>query len=377
MTMPARAPVLVYVEDPGAANFVAEVVEALAARSVGTRLLAGGTAAGHLASLGLSAEPYDRSASADAILRAAAPQLVLVGTAEDPATPALALIDAARDLAIASMAVVDGPMHAAARFRGRTDRPTAHRPDSIVVADEATRREFCALGFDPACVLALGHPQFDRIRKIRAKLDAEGRAAVRARIFGADAGTRKIALFLAELSDGMAPEQYMRAPHWTLVGRGTSKWRTNVAIEEFLDATAHAGFFRALRLHPKNTPAEFAAYEGAFDRFLSGGVAFEHIYAADLVVGVTTFLLVEAALLERPTISILPDPGQRAWLPSAVCGATRVVSRRAEIADAIAAALAETPDLQALEACFPSGAAARVADAIVARLVDPSPADVA
>jgi len=377
MTRPTRVPVLVYVEDPGAANFVAEVVEVLAARSVGTQLLAGGTALGHLASLGLSAEPYDRRASASSILRSAAPQLVLVGTAEDPATPALALIDAARSLAIASIAVVDGPMHAAARFRGETDRPTAHCPDAIVVADEATRREFCALGFDPASVLALGHPQFDRIRRIRAKLDAEGRAAVRARVFGADVGTCKVVLFLAELSDGMAPEQYMRAPHWTLAGRGRSKWRTNVAIEEFLDATAHAGFLRALRLHPKNAPADFAAYEGEFDCFLSGGIAFEHIYAADLVVGVTTFLLVEAALLERPTISILPDPGQRAWLPSAVCGPTRVVALRAEIADALAAALVETPDRQALEACFPSGAAARVADAIMARLADASPVDVA
>jgi hypothetical protein len=360
MTVPA--PVFVYVEDPGAANFVAEVVEALAAKSIPVSLFAGGTALAHLASLGVSAVPYDRTRSASANLGAAEPRLVLVGTAEDPDTPGLALIDAARDRNIASMAVVDGPMHAAARFRGRTGRPTGHCPDVIVVADEATRLEFCSLGFAPDSVLALGHPQFDRIRKIRAKLDAEGRAAVRARSFGDAAGTRKIALFLSELSDGMEPQQYMHGPHWTLAGRGTSKWRTDIAIEEFLDATAQAGLYRVLRLHPKNARDAFARYEGEFDAILSGGVAFEHIHASDIVVGVTTFLLVEAALLERPTVSILPDPSQRHWLPSAVCGPTRVVTDRAQIPATIDAALAQSADRSALKACFPSGAASRVAD---------------
>lgn len=367
--MTATLPVFVYVEDPGAANFVAEALDVLAAASVRTRVFAGGTAFGHLASLGVSAMPYDRVEATIAILRREQPGLVLVGTAEDPDTPGLALIDAAQSLAIPSMAVVDGPMHVAARLRGRTGDALGHRPDAVAVADAATQASFCALGFEPTQVLAVGHPQYDRVRKIRASLDAEGCDAVRSRAFGFAPGPKKIALFLSELSDGVEPTQYRHAPHWTLAGRGVSTWRTDIAIEEFLDATAQRGFFRALRLHPKNTEADFAAYRGEFDRILSGGLAFEHIYAADIVVGVTTFLLVEAALLERPTLSILPDPSQRYWLPSAVGGPTRVASTRDAIGSAIDAALAERPDRAALERHFPSGAAHRLAEAIAARLL--------
>jgi hypothetical protein len=364
----SAADVLIYVEDPGAANFVVSLGGDLAAHGISAVFYAGGSAFAHLQALGVEAARLCNGADARALLAAHAAKLTLVGTAEDPDTFGLALVAAARDLKIASVGVVDGPMNAAHRFRGRSADPLAFSPDLVVVADAGTRDSFVDLGIASERVIACGHPQFDRIRQIRRELDVEGRPAVRRRVFSGAASAQRIAVFLAEISDGMTPALYRHAPHWTLHGRGASDRRTNVAIEEFLDASADFGFYRVLRLHPKNAESEFADVGGEFDMIDVGGLPFPQIYAADLVAGLTTFALAEAALLGRPTLSILPDPAQASWLPSIACGITSVASVRAQISPAIAVALRSPPSEAQLDVCFPGNGAQLLAQAIVGRL---------
>lgn len=362
------ADVLIYVEDPGAANFVASLGRDLAAHGISEVSYAGGSAFAHLQALGVAAERHRDGADARTLLAAHAVKLAVVGTAEDPDTFGLALVAAARDLKIVSVGVVDGPMNAAFRFRGRSADPLAFCPDLVVVADAGTRDSFVSLGITSARVVACGHPQFDRVRQIRRELDAEGRPTVRRRVFPRATSAQRIAVFLAEISDGMTPVLYRCAPHWTLHGRGTSDRRTNIAIEEFLDASSDFGFYRVLRLHPKNAESEFADVVGEFDMIDAGGLPFPQIYAADLVVGLTTFALDEAALLGRPTLSILPDPSQASWLPSIACGITSVASARAQISPAIAAAMRSSPSAAKLDICFPGNGAQLLAQAIADRL---------
>src|SRR5262249_44741353 len=206
-----------------------------------------------------------------------------------------------------SVGAVDGPAYPDERFRGRGEGSLSFAPDRVLVPDEGTRQSFIELGMPESAVIAAGHPLFDRMRAERGRLDREGQTVVRTRVLPAAPAARLVLVFLAEISDGYLPELYRRHPGYRLTGRGMTDTRTAVVIEEFLDASRSLGAYRVLRLHPKNTKDEFAAYEGEFDAISAGGAPHELIYAADVVVGMTTMLLVEATLLGRPTLSIVPD----------------------------------------------------------------------
>lgn len=354
--MSSRAEVLLYVEDPGAANFVADLVLALGDRA---RLYAGGVARVLLDERGVAWLPLELPPAE--LLARQRPALVLVGTAENPETPGLALVDAARAAGIESAAVVDAPQNAEHRFRGRGSAPLAHAPDWILVPDEQTRASYVGLGHPSARALVTGHPQWDRVLQLRAALEREGRAAVQARALPEMPAGAPLVVFLAEISDGFGAARYRRSADYTLAGRGGADGRTEIVLEELLDALAALPRrpSLALRLHPKNDPAEFAAYREELDAISIGGPPYALVFAADLVVGMTTTLLAEAVLLGRPTLAVLPREAERAWLPPVAAEATPVVTTRTALRR-------ELTRLLAGQAAAPPPAAAGAVERLVA-----------
>lgn len=363
----SQAEVLIHVEDPGAANYVAGLPGALARRGVGSTLVAGGKARAQLTAFGCDFEPVG-AGQAETILDRSGARLLIVGTAEDRDSLGLSLVAAARVRCIPSLGVIDGPSYPDERFRGRGADPLGFAPDRVLVPDEGTRRSFMALGMAAEAVTAAGHPLFDRMRAERARLDGEGQAAVRCRVLPRAPDGRPVLMFLAEISDGYRPDLYRRHAGYRLTGRGGADTRTAIVIEEFLDASVALDAYRVLRLHPKNTREELAAYLGEFDVVSEGGAPHELIYAADLVAGMTTMLLVEATLLGKPTVSIVPDPAETAWLPTAACGLTPVIDRRADLAPALRAGLGARPDAKLTDLALPAGAQERVVEIIVTML---------
>jgi hypothetical protein len=236
------------------------------------------------------------------------------------------------------------------------------------VPDDATRESFLSLGMPAEAVIATGHPLFDRVRATRARLDAEGSTAVRRRLFPAVPAEWPIVTFLAEISDGLRSEMFRRHAAYSLTGRGGSDARTDIVIEEFLESSRALNAYRVLRLHPKNNAEEFADYRAEFDAINDDGTPHDLIYASDLVVGMTTMLLVEAVLLGRPTVSIVPDPAEAAWLPTAASGITPVVSRRDDLAGILQAGLHARLDEAAVERALPAGSVERIIEIIVAML---------
>jgi len=368
------AGLLILVEDPGAANFAAALPAGLRGLGHSAELWARGHARARLAELGVpcrTAEGPPERLLGDGAVRA-----VAVGTAEDPDCHGLTLIDLARRNGLVSIGLVDGPANADLRFRGRGGHPLAHAPDWLAVPDPGSRRRYLDLGFPAARIVACGHPHFDRVRRVGEALDQEGREAVRRRLF-ADAGLRPILAFLAELSHGLAPANFRSGPDYTLTGRG-SRGRTEIALEEVLDALPPGPRrpYVVLRLHPKNGADDYAAYAGEVDCVSRSESALEVVFAADLVVGLSTVLLDEAAVLGRPTLAVLPRPAEREWLQSVAWGATAAVSERSDLRHRLSGWLAG--ERQARPARLPPpGAEARlcafVAD-ILAKSAAPPPA---
>ena len=68
-----------------------------------------------------------------------------------------------------------------------------------------------------------------------------------------------------------------------------------------------------------------------FDEVSKGGSALETVYSTDVVVGMTSMLLFEAALLGKQTLAILPRISEKKWLPADADGIIPCVFTRDDV----------------------------------------------
>lgn len=313
---------LVFVEDPGAANYGFPLVAPLKAdlwipESLAAYAAACGYAPTHLTQGPTASLPEDVD-------------VLLIGTSENPETLAHDLVRQARERGIPSIGMIDFPANPSNRFRGGTMIPLLHAPDWLMVTDQLTADRFAGLGFPADKIGIVGHPHFDKVLAFRDILKQEGKSAVRARLFPAVSEDQKIIVFLTEVSGGGYQSQYQRSKDYTLLGRGDRVDRTHIVLQEFLDATTQIlpKPYRILRLHPKNTAAEFEPMTSEFDAVNAGGNPLEVVFGADLVCGMNTMLLYEAAMLGKATLSILPRDGDAKLTPTVVAGITPYATTR-------------------------------------------------
>jgi hypothetical protein len=367
--MPARrSDVLILVEDPGAANFVAELPDVLARRGYQVHLATGGTATDYLAQRGIATEPLSPDSDLVPLIERTAPRLVLIGTAEHPDSVGLKLVALAAARRIPSVGVLDASTNLAHRFRGNGTDPLQYCPDTVIVPDSISHDGLVALGLAQDRIVLAGHPHWDYVRAAGRQLQSQDRAALRRRLFGAEVPDRRILVFAAEILGGLDPHQLRRTSAYSLIGTGGSIERSEIVMEELLHALAplRSRVFLVLRLHPKNAPGDFAAHFAAFDTVSKTEPVLALLHAADAVVGMTSMLMIEAALLNRPTLAILPRAEEVQWLPTAATGVTPFATNRAEVEKNIAALVVSPrpPDAGVLERLFPPHALERVTAAV-------------
>ncbi len=367
--------VLMFAEDTGAANFIADLPPALTARGVGCRLIATGQAARRFKALRQDFERLDDSMGAEPLL-AGRPALVLAGTSTNQDTFGLKLIAAARAAGIETAAAIDAPQNLDVRFRGNSDDPLAHAPDWLLVPDPGSREACAELGFPAARIVLCGHPYFDRVRNAGRTLEAQDRATLRRRLFPGHAEPQKVVLFAAEPSKSVGGlKEFQRDGDYTLVGRGGHANRTCIVLEEMLDAiaTLPSPAYTVLRPHPASgdeAMEELAPFIGEFDHVANEGPVSELIHAADLVAGLTSMVLVEAVLMGRPSLSVVPRACERDWQITIAAGLTPCVWRRDELRKILPGTLNDsaTPSADAVRRALPEGAGERVADFVCRRI---------
>ena len=363
--------VLCFVEDPGAANYIAELPAALARRGIDCLLLAAGVARPYLADKGIPTIDAGDD-DADSLLASTGPALVVVGTSENPETIGLRLVAAARNHGIESIGVVDTAANTDARFRGLGATPLAFAPDWIVVPDSATGTAYGSLGYPVGRMVTCGHPHYDAVRRAAKALAAVDRRERRRILFPDCPDDRQVIVFGTELSVAIAGRPLGRDSAYTLTGRGGRSDRTGIVIEETLDALealpdkSHV----VLRLHPKNDPDEYPEFRHRIQQVSRDGDALPLIDAADTVIGLTSTLLTEAVLLDRPTLSVLPRAAEREWLVTAVLGLTPVVTTRSALRAKLPTVLAGAtrPPRGVVDEALPGGALDRLADFLLDRL---------
>lgn len=326
--MTARVQVLLFVEDPGACNYLKDVPGRLADSGIRAALLATGAGVEYLRSRQGDFTEIAPDTDIETLLEKYGPDLVIVGTSETRDSLAHKLVDRCRREGIVSVGAVDMEANAEHRFRGLTDSPLAHAPDWLLVPDSSCKTEYERLGFPGERIVVAGHPHFDFVRSIATSFDT----ALRREILGASPSDRPIITFICEGFDQLNRSATMRSPEYTLFGRGDSDFRTVIVLEELIDVIqkTHPRPFLVMRLHPKMTD-EVKAYEDEVDYVSRRENPLELLAASDLVVGMTSMLLHEAAIMGKPTLSILPRNLETAWLPTTASGFTRAIFKRNEL----------------------------------------------
>lgn len=330
--MSIESDILIFVEDPGPANYIATLPERLSEKGRSVFVIAGGKAKEHLKKRKVAYSAPTKDFDAVKILKKIKPKILLVGTASNKDTLGLKLIAASRDLSIPSVGVIDARMKSENRFRGQSDDALNCAPDWIIVPDEWTKQAFLELGMSKKNIIICGHPQYDFVIEKAAQFAKEDKDHFRHRVFQENLKDRSIIVFVDEPAiDTLLPPE--KLANYSLIGRGISKNRPKIIIEEFLDAVAliEPNPYLVLCLHPKSDGDEYSQYKNEFNLISRKGNSLEWVFAADLVVGMTSMLLLEAALMGKSTLSIIPNSIEKEWLPSIGANITHCVTRRNEI----------------------------------------------
>jgi hypothetical protein len=326
-------PILIYVEDPGSANYVAQFPERFTQNGWPTVLLAGGYAQEYLDKNKCYFEAVESTATAKEILQSRNPRILLVGTSENTDSLGLSLIQEARSMGIETVGVIDAFSNAEYRFRGNTDNALAYAPNWLIVADSWTWDAYAKLGFSEEKIAVCGHPHYEYVLHMADVLSNQNLLEMRKRLFPGIKNGQKIVVFLTEVSTGLNPAQYQYSDDYTLHGSGKHQDRTKICLEEFLEAVKclDSKPYIVLRLHPKDFIGNYREYQDECDYISAGGSPLELIFAADLIAGMTSMLLLEAALMRRPTLSILPRKEEMKWLPTIQQGMTPCVLNRNDL----------------------------------------------
>lgn len=326
-----KVPVLAYVEDPGAANFLAALPEALRVRKTDCILLASGLAVHHLANRNLDFTDISSSTlTAEHIVSRYDPSAIVCGTSENPETPAFSFFEVGKRRKIPTIGVVDMMVNSHKRFSGLSNEPLLHAPETIFVPDHPTMLAFESLGFPAGNIEIIGYPQFDfardRVSSFRSKPKVPvGETYVPTIIFVAEP--------VSKLNESIS----FRNADYTLQGRGSTNFRTNIILEELIDAIERINLKVNLvvRLHPKNSIEEFDNYKNEIDGLSEGGDPLEVIYNCDFVIGMTSMLLQEAAWIGKPTLAILANTAEGERLAAIASGLTPSASTREELDTAL------------------------------------------
>ncbi len=312
---------LLYADDPGGANYLAPLKPGLEQAGYRCSFVVDAALADFVRQRGMDATIRCDKSAADILTGI---DLLLVGTSENRTCFAHQLTDFAKQKSIPSVGVVDMAVNAAGRFQGLSGDPLCHAPKWLAVPDDACRAVYIDLGFPADKIAICGHPHFDAARAKREMLKTANRAELRNRIYPEAPQGRPIWLFLAEGVDRLNPTQSYRAPDYKLVGRGDTNFRACIVLEELLDAVATVTPrpWVVLRPHPKTEISEFLPVLAELGGVQQGGDPLEAIWAADMVVGMTSMLLQETLLLEQPHFSIIPRTLEAEWLPTLAQGLT-------------------------------------------------------
>ncbi len=296
--------IVVVAGDPGGANALAPVIEALSRDpNVGLHPFAYNEACTLWKNRGIAFEPLPEIPLLDHLLqtlRNLNPDLILCATSHNVKEFEKFFVTAARELNIPTLSVLDFWSFYAVRFNDRKGQ-LAFLPDRIAIMDERARSEMILEGFKPERLTITGQPAFDELQSWKQGFKLDTRKKIRHDI---GIGNNELVIVFAsepEVDTGPGDPFYP----------GYKKDDVLRTLIRALDEISHESgrdIVLVIRPHPRENPRDFDKYKKVSIRVEISES--EHsrniVMAADLVTGMTTNLLIEACYLGCIVVSLQP-----------------------------------------------------------------------
>jgi hypothetical protein len=284
--------ILIAAKDAGGCNAILPVARALARRGCQFRALAQGPAVRILRDDGLSVEETDEVELSEESL----PYLSLVGNSwglsvEDQ------VVEKSRALGVTSVGVLDSWVLSAEKFTNGSSR-WWYLPDRLVVMDQLMSNELVAAGAPSKRLVALGQPHFDSVFESGGQITSEDIDA-----FRADLGVGKGQLLVVILSQNMG-EFYGEGQVGGDLGYTEYDVARDVARAVSNLSSKGIDVKLVVKLHPREPRDKFSNMGLTCLRDAPPHLS---VMAADLVIGMHTMLLLEAALLGCVCLSYQPN----------------------------------------------------------------------
>ena len=255
--------------------------------------------------------------------------LLVTGTSSEVANDA-AYWQAARDAGIPSVALLDHWRNYPERFS--VESPFDVTPDVIAVMDDAARTGMEQAGCPADRIRVTGQPYFDPGARKGVVVD---RAQAR-RELGVDED-RPLVVFVSE-------------PKIAYPGSSDSGYTEFDAFAVLQEAVEGMDVQLLVKLHPYDDPDEFLARVDGRPRAISAYSPWRLVAAADAVVGMTSILLLQAAVMGRPSISLRPGGGSDPFIElhaDRIASAPDATAIRVALADALSRSAESAPDVPA------------------------------
>lgn len=233
----------------------------------------------------------------------------------------------ARREGIPSVAVLDQWQNYALRFSGTRPREhLAYLPDWVTAMDQYGKNGLTEAGIPAERVVITGQPAFDRLAHLRDTFTAKERTSIRKHL-----GVQSKAIlicFVCECFSRDFADQLGYTEHTVL--------KDLIQICSRLASRGSVPWHLAIKLHPQNELSEFEHLKN-WDRKTQLTVTVHSteqaplpmVMASDVVIGMTSTLLLESILLGRPTMSFQPNAKKRDNLMATVVGAIPFIDNAA------------------------------------------------
>ena len=255
--------------------------------------------------------PFGTQEETDEFVRKTHPDLIVTGTSSEDFTERH-LWRAAERAKITSFAVLDQWTNYRLRLISEggdpVNQPATRElivPSFFFIMDEFARKEMCVLGIDRERLVVSGQPFFDYIRMTGDRFTAQEVENLRRKLTRSEDGT--VFVFASQPIASIHRKNGVAEDYWGYTEEAVFK--SVVSCLSRLTEKMAVRVTLVLRLHPKD---EAGVYQDAVancpdsikvvvDRETDSTLLLK---AADLIIGMFSMLLLEAAILERPFISV-------------------------------------------------------------------------
>lgn len=255
--------------------------------------------------------PSGTQEETDEFVRKTRPDLILTGTSSEDFTERH-LWKAAERVGITSFAVLDQWTNYRLRLISEGGNPMNGAvsselivPSYFFIMDEFAKEEMCALGIDRNKLVVSGQPFFDYIRKTGDKVTPQEVEELRRELTGSEGG--QVFVFASQPIASIHRQNGMPEDYWGY----TEETVLNSVVKTLSIVTRDLAteVKLVLRLHPKDEVEAYKSVVGTLpssikvvvDRGTDSNLLLK---ASDLIIGMFSMLLLEAAILERPFISV-------------------------------------------------------------------------